>query len=118
MQFEFRLSSDYTPCAVAVRGAKSQTQRPGAQDASAVGKSTPSCGSAGSRPCWRQTLWATVGLGADKVGTLHALSGNRRDLTDRTIASHGGRTVKATGDGMLVEFASAVGAVRCAVFLL
>ena len=56
-------------------------------------------------------------IGADEVGTLHALSGHRRDLIDPTIASHRGLIVKTTGDGMLVEFASAVDAVRCAVFL-
>jgi class 3 adenylate cyclase/TolB-like protein/Tfp pilus assembly protein PilF len=54
-------------------------------------------------------------MGADEVGTLHALNGHRRELTDPTIASHRGRIVKTTGDGMLVEFASAVDAVRCAV---
>ena len=54
-------------------------------------------------------------MGADEVGTLHALSGHRRELIDPAIASHRGRIVKTTGDGMLVEFASAVDAVRCAV---
>jgi class 3 adenylate cyclase len=54
-------------------------------------------------------------MGADEVGTLHALSVHRRDLIDPTIASHRGRIVKTTGDGLLVEFASAVDAVRCAV---
>jgi adenylate cyclase len=54
-------------------------------------------------------------MGADEVGTLRALSGHRRELIDPAIASHRGRIVKTTGDGMLVEFASAVDAVRCAV---
>ena len=54
-------------------------------------------------------------MGADEVATLRALSGHRRDLIDPAIASHRGRIVKTTGDGMLVEFASAVDAVRCAV---
>jgi adenylate cyclase len=54
-------------------------------------------------------------MGADEVGTLRALNGHRRELVDPTIASHRGRIVKTTGDGMLVEFASAVDAVRCAV---
>src|SRR4030081_27011 len=38
----------------------------------------------------------------------------RKALVDPTIATHRGRIVKTTGDGMLVEFASAVDAVRCA----
>ena len=54
-------------------------------------------------------------MGADEVGTLHALSEHRRELIDPTIAGHRGRLVKTTGDGLLVEFASAVDAVRCAV---
>ena len=54
-------------------------------------------------------------MGADEVGTLRALNGHRRELIDPTIAGHRGRIVKTTGDGMLVEFASAVDAVRCAV---
>ncbi len=54
-------------------------------------------------------------MGADEVGTLRALNGHRRELIDPTIASHRGRIVKTNGDGMLVEFASAVDAVRCAV---
>src|SRR6476646_4716742 len=54
-------------------------------------------------------------MGADEVGTLRALSGHRRELIDPVIASHRGHIVKTTGDGMLVEFASAVDAVRCAV---
>jgi adenylate cyclase len=39
----------------------------------------------------------------------------RRDLVDPKIAEHHGRIVKTTGDGLLVEFASVVDAVRCAV---
>ena len=54
-------------------------------------------------------------MGADEDGTLRALNGHRRELIDPVIASHRGRIVKTTGDGMLVEFASAVDAVRCAV---
>jgi adenylate cyclase len=61
-------------------------------------------------------LWAKVGLGADKVGTLHALSGHRKGLIDPKIANQCSRTVKPTGDGALVEFPSAVDAVRCAIF--
>ena len=44
----------------------------------------------------------------DEEGTLARLKSLRRDLIDPKIALHKGRTVKTTGDGMLVEFASAV----------
>ena len=54
-------------------------------------------------------------MGADEEGTLARLKAVRKALVDPTIASHRGRIVKTTGDGMLVEFASAVDAVRCAV---
>ena len=54
-------------------------------------------------------------MGADEVGTLTALKAHRRELIDPAIAAHGGRIVKTTGDGALVEFASVVDAVTCAV---
>jgi class 3 adenylate cyclase/pimeloyl-ACP methyl ester carboxylesterase len=54
---------------------------------------------------------------ADEVGTLEALKAHRRALVDRTIAGHRGRIVKTTGDGALVEFASVVDAVGCAVVI-
>lgn len=54
-------------------------------------------------------------MGSDEVGTLEALKAHRRELIDPAIASHNGRIVKTTGDGMLVEFASAVDAVTCAM---
>jgi TolB-like protein/Tfp pilus assembly protein PilF len=54
-------------------------------------------------------------MGADEVGTLAALKAHRREIVDPAIAEHHGRIVKTTGDGMLVEFASAVDAVTCAV---
>ncbi len=54
-------------------------------------------------------------MGADEEGTLERLKALRRELLDPKIAEHHGRTVKTTGDGMLVEFASVVDAVRCAV---
>src|SRR5258707_15225862 len=54
-------------------------------------------------------------MGADEVGTLDQLKAHRRALIDPKIEEHHGRIVKTTGDGMLVEFASAVDALRCAV---
>jgi adenylate cyclase len=52
---------------------------------------------------------------ADEVGTLRALKTVRKELVDPTIAAFGGRIVKTTGDGLLVDFASVVDAVACAV---
>ena len=54
-------------------------------------------------------------MGADEVGTLESLNAHRREVVDPAIAAHHGRIVKTTGDGLLVEFASAVDAVTCAV---
>jgi TolB-like protein/Flp pilus assembly protein TadD len=54
-------------------------------------------------------------MGADEEGTLAQLNAHRRALVDPKIAEHRGRVVKTTGDGMLVEFASVVDALRCAV---
>ena len=54
-------------------------------------------------------------MGADEEGTLARLKAIRKDLVDPCIAAHRGRIVKTTGDGLLVEFASAVDAARCAV---
>jgi TolB-like protein/class 3 adenylate cyclase len=54
-------------------------------------------------------------MGLDEEGTLAQLKAHRRTLVDPTIADHRGRIVKTTGDGMLVEFASAVDAARCAL---
>jgi TolB-like protein/class 3 adenylate cyclase len=54
-------------------------------------------------------------MGANEEGTLARLKAVRKHLVDPTIAKHRGRIVKTTGDGMLVEFASAVDAVRGAV---
>ena len=56
-------------------------------------------------------------MGADEEGTLARLKAVRKALVDPTIANYRGRIVKTTGDGMLVEFASAVDAVRGAVEL-
>src|SRR6266851_4209395 len=54
-------------------------------------------------------------MGADEEGTLAELKAHRRALVDPKITEHRGRIVKTTGDGMLVEFASVVDALRCAV---
>src|SRR5436190_23359370 len=54
-------------------------------------------------------------MGADEVGTLEALKSQRREVLDPAIIANHGRIVKTTGDGLLVEFASAVDAVTCAI---
>ena len=54
-------------------------------------------------------------MGADEEGTLAELKAIRRELSDPKIKEHRGRIVKTTGDGLLLEFASVVDAVRCAV---
>ena len=54
-------------------------------------------------------------MGADEVGTLATLKALRHQIVDPTIAASKGRIVKTTGDGMLVEFASVVDAVDCAM---
>ena len=55
-------------------------------------------------------------MGADEVGTVQALR-EHRGAADPFIAEHGGRIVKTTGDGLLIEFGSVVGAVECALAL-
>jgi adenylate cyclase len=54
-------------------------------------------------------------MGGDEEGTVGALKALRQSLLEPQIAEHRGRIVKTTGDGVLVEFASAVNAVRCAL---
>jgi len=54
-------------------------------------------------------------MGADEEGTLAALKTIRQELSDPKVKEHRGRIVKTTGDGLLVEFASVLDAVRCAV---
>jgi TolB-like protein/class 3 adenylate cyclase len=54
-------------------------------------------------------------MGSNEEGTLAQLKAIRKALVDPTIAAHRGRIVKTTGDGMLVEFGSAVDAARCAI---
>jgi adenylate cyclase len=56
-------------------------------------------------------------MGADEEGTNERLKAHRRELVDPKISEHSGRIVKTTGDGMLVEFASVVDAVRCSAEL-
>ena len=53
-------------------------------------------------------------MGIDEVGTARSLR-EHRAVSDALIARHGGRIVKTTGDGLLLEFASVVDAVECAV---
>jgi adenylate cyclase len=54
-------------------------------------------------------------MGVDEEGTLAAITACRRELIVPKIADNRGRLVKTTGDGVLVEFSSAVDAVRCAI---
>ena len=54
-------------------------------------------------------------IGVDEEGTLNRLTSIRVEVIDPKIAEHRGRLVKTTGDGLLVEFASVVDALRCAI---
>ena len=54
-------------------------------------------------------------MAADEAGTLARQNAHRKELIDPRIAEYGGRLVKSTGDGVLVEFPSVVDAVACAV---
>jgi adenylate cyclase len=53
----------------------------------------------------------------DEAGTLNALKSRRTDLLVPVVARHNGRVVKVMGDGVRVEFGSAVEAVQCALAL-
>jgi len=53
--------------------------------------------------------------GLDEEGTHAQLQDHLRSLVDPKIAEHRGRVVKNTGDGLLAEFSSVVGEMRCAV---
>jgi adenylate cyclase len=55
-------------------------------------------------------------MGEDEAGTVQALR-EHRAAADPLVAQHGGRIVKTTGDGVLIEFGSVVGAVECALGL-
>src|SRR5580704_592351 len=54
-------------------------------------------------------------MGVDEEGTLARLNAHRREFLEPTVAEYRGRIVKRTGDGILVEFGSAVDATRCAI---
>ena len=54
-------------------------------------------------------------MGEDEAGTRARFNGHLHELIEPAIASHLGRIVKTTGDGLLVEFGSVVEAVQCAV---
>jgi adenylate cyclase len=54
-------------------------------------------------------------MGRDEEGTLANLKSFRKSLVDPAITAHLGRIVKTTGDGMPLEFASAVDSARCAL---
>ncbi len=56
-------------------------------------------------------------IGKDEEGTLRAFRAHRQDLIDRLVDAHGGRIANTAGDSLLLEFPSAVDAVRCAVAL-
>ena len=53
----------------------------------------------------------------DEAGTLAVLKERRKGILEPLVAQHQGRIVKVMGDGVLVEFASAVNALQCAVDL-
>lgn len=54
-------------------------------------------------------------MGVDEEGTLAAFKSHRQELIDPKIAECGGRVVNVAGDGMLMEFSSAVDAVECCI---
>jgi len=54
-------------------------------------------------------------MGRDEAGTLQRLNSHRSELIDPLIDKHGGRIVKTTGDGLLLEFSSVVAAVECCI---
>ena len=54
-------------------------------------------------------------IGEDEEGTLRALRSHRSELIDPLIEQHGGRIANTAGDSLLLEFPSAVDAVRCSI---
>ena len=54
-------------------------------------------------------------MGSDEEGTLARLKEHRHALLEPKVSEHHGRIIKTIGDGVLVEFASVVDALRCAV---
>jgi adenylate cyclase len=96
----------------AVRGEPSETgaPSPAAQDHGATGESRKIAAILAADIAGYSRL-----TGADEDRTLARLRTLRSDLVDPTISVHRGRVVKRTGDGALVEFRSAVDAVRCAI---
>src|SRR5215475_11393568 len=56
-------------------------------------------------------------MGVDEEGALAALKARRRDILQPLVTKYHGRIVKVMGDGVLLEFASAVNAVTCALEL-
>ncbi|MFP6709510.1 MAG: hypothetical protein VCE75_26510 [Alphaproteobacteria bacterium] len=54
-------------------------------------------------------------MNVDEAGTLALLRAHRAELIDPLIAEYGGRNVKTTGDGLLLEFSSVLAAVHCSV---
>ena len=57
----------------------------------------------------------TALMGADEAGTLRRMTELRQEILEPLIAEHHGRVVKLMGDGLLVEFASVVDSIACAV---
>jgi len=53
--------------------------------------------------------------GQDEEGTVRALRAHRQEFIDQTIAEYGGRIANTAGDSLLLEFSSAVDAVRCSI---
>ena len=56
-------------------------------------------------------------MGEDEAGTLAALIELRKSIVEPSVTEHDGRIVKLLGDGALVEFASAVDSVECAIVI-
>ena len=66
-------------------------------------------------PSWRHVAGYSRLMGRKEEDTLLRLKTHRNEIVDPSVAKHRGRIVKTTGDGVLVEFASALDAVRSAI---